>query len=128
VRERGDKWIDGKLAEGLEYLEKGRYKDAYDRFRFVNDHTKNDHVRLDKIERAVVQLNNKKRLYQECYKRWVTSENAMFEPSFLETLRIVGRWLPSSDPEKSKATELYKKVKDRLKVAMDQHKADDDDK
>lgn len=126
IRERGDKWIDGKLAEGLEYLEKGRWKDAYDRFKFVFDHAKNDKVRLNKIESAVAQTNNKKHLYQDCYKRWVTNQNAMFEPSFLETLRLLGRWLPATSEDKPKAIELFKKVKERLRVAMDQHKDDDE--
>lgn len=126
IRDRGDKWIDQKLQEGLESLEKAHYKDAHERFKYVIQHSKQDPSRRARIEAAVRELNQRKRLYSDCYKRWLTNENAMYD-GLLDVLLVLGSYLPMEDPDRPKARDLYKKVKERLKVAMDQNKQDDDD-
>jgi pSer/pThr/pTyr-binding forkhead associated (FHA) protein len=126
IRDRGDKWIDQKLQEGMESLDKGRYKEAYERFKFVVTRSKQDRVRRAKIENAVKERNQRLHLYQDCYKRWITNESAMYD-GLLDTLLLLGTYLPIEDPERPKSRDLYRKVKERLKTAMDQSKQDDED-
>jgi len=125
IQERGDKWLDQKLQDGLTLLERGRYRDAYDKFHAI---TKNaaDTVRRAKIEQAVQKVNTDKRIFQECYKQWQTNENAMYE-GVLDKLLVVGTYLPKDDPERPRARELYRKIHERLKTAMDQHRPDEED-
>jgi pSer/pThr/pTyr-binding forkhead associated (FHA) protein len=127
VHDRSDKWIDQRLQDGLSHLEKGRYREAKDCFKYVIAHSKSNPGRLATITKTVQELNQRKRLFKDCKKRWEANEDAMYD-GILEVLYVIGSFLPESDPDRAPARELYKKVKQRLKTATDQSKPDDDDR
>ncbi len=105
--------IDERLTHGLRDLEDGHYREAFDRFKYVVAHSKADRTRRAKIEEAVLEINQRKRLFRWCQERWKTRSVSVIDDGVLDALLVLGSYLPLYDPSRSPSRELYKKVKEQ---------------
>jgi pSer/pThr/pTyr-binding forkhead associated (FHA) protein len=125
IEKADDEVIATKRKNAFDYLEHGRYRDAFDTFKEVALARK-DPAGRQKFEAAVAKANRERRLYIEARNRWQTDEEATPE-AIIDTLRLLRHFLPANDPDKKGAIELYEKVKKRLDELFRRHDMEKDD-